>query len=149
MELHILLRNGFDYDLWANRQWIGALGGFKAYTTEAQHVLEHILTSQRIWLERCGVEVYDEAVDIRLDGLFETMARTWQARLEDVDGDEPITYTTMRGEIYTNTISQIAYHVLNHGTYHRGHLRGLAQADGFNDFPETDLVVFLRKRDRV
>src|SRR5687767_13787441 len=129
MELRILLRNGFDYDLWANRQWIRALGGFNTYTIEAQQVLEHILMAQRIWLERCGVVVFDEPVDVRLEELFETMARTWQARLEDVDGDEPITYTTTLGETYTQTIAQLAYHVLNHGTYHRGQLRGLAQAD--------------------
>jgi uncharacterized damage-inducible protein DinB len=149
MELRILLRNGFDYDLWANRVWIDALGGFNRYLDRAQETLEHILAAQQIWLDRCGATVFPEQENVRLQELFEITARAWQVMLEESDGDEPITYANSRGEVFTNTIAQIAYHVLNHGTYHRGQLRGLAEADGFDGFPETDLILFLRKRDRA
>lgn len=143
-----MLRNGFDYDLWANRQWISALGGFDKHLDRAQAVLEHMLAAQQIWLERCGTVVFPEQENVRLHDLFEITSQAWQVLLEESEGDEPITYTTSRGETYTNTLAQIAYHVLNHGTYHRGQLRGLADADGFEGFPETDLILFLRKRDR-
>lgn len=43
-------------------------------------------------------------------------------------------------------LSEVAHHVFNHGTYHRGHLRGLADAAGFEDFPETDLIRFYREK---
>ena len=148
MELRILLRNGFDYDLWANRAWLDAIGGFSGYLNRAQETLEHILTAQQIWLDRCGATMFPEQENVRLQDLFEITARAWQVMLEELQGDEPITYTTKSGEVYTNTIAQIAYHVLNHGTYHRGQLRGFAEADGFENFPETDLILFLRKRDR-
>ncbi len=43
-----------------------------------------------------------------------------------------------------NFVSEITEHVINHGTYHRGHLRGLAEAEGIS-FPDTDLIVYLRE----
>ena len=39
----------------------------------------------------------------------------------------------------------MAHHVLNHGTYHRGHLRGLAYAEGWDDFHDTDYSAWLRE----
>jgi uncharacterized damage-inducible protein DinB len=44
------------------------------------------------------------------------------------------------------TIGEIAHHVINHGTYHRGHLRGLCDAAEFTEFPDTDLIKFYRAK---
>jgi uncharacterized damage-inducible protein DinB len=46
-------------------------------------------------------------------------------------------------------VSDIAAHVVNHGTYHRGQLRERAEADGLDDFPETDLILFFRQIERT
>lgn len=145
MELRIALSNGFNYDLWANRQWLASLGGFDGQMLKAQGILEHILGAQRIWLGRCGMTVFTEEVNVRLDDLFQIATRAWQSLLEGSTGYELITYQNSLGEEYTNTLSQIGYHVLNHGTYHRGQLRGLAESVGFLDFPETDLILYLRE----
>lgn len=143
-----MLRNGFDYDLWANRRWITSLPLFKTHLSHAHEVLEHIHQAQIIWLERCGMPMLSEQENLRLEDLFATTTLTWQSMIDDMSGEEPITYRTFAGEQYTNSMAQIAYHVLNHGTYHRGHLRGLAQAEGIEGFPETDLILYLRKRDQ-
>src|SRR5687768_7973919 len=105
MEQRILLHKGFDYDLWANRQWLIALGLFKTHIVRAQEVMEHILAAQRIWLERCGFTMFPEAESVQLHDLVEVTARAWQALLDDATGDEEIAYTTMRGETYTNTVA--------------------------------------------
>ena len=49
MEERLLLRKGFDYDLWANRQWLDAIGLFGDDAIRAQDpaaaaaaMLEHI-----------------------------------------------------------------------------------------------------------
>lgn len=141
MELSVFLRRGFDYDLWANRQWIRALGGFKELE-RAQAVLEHILGTQRWWLAACGVEIVQVRVNIGLDVLFSETTDAWRSLVDSQDLDMPITAATRRGEA-TFTLAQVAMHVVNHGTYHRGQLRGLAQAEGLDRFPETDLIAFL------
>lgn len=145
MEIREALSEGFDYDLWSNRQWVAALGGFKSLL-RAQQLLEHILNSQRVWLERCRVEVFPPAENITLMELFAHYSGAWQMNVGDRPLDEPISYLNLAGESFVNTIEQIARHVINHGTYHRGQLRGLAEQDGFTGFPETDFIVFLRER---
>jgi uncharacterized damage-inducible protein DinB len=141
MELSQFLRRGFDYDLWANRQWIRALGGFQDMA-RAQRVVEHILGTQRWWLAACGVEIVQAQVDIGLEVLFAETTNAWKALVEAEDLDTEILVPLRRGDA-TFTLAQMAMHVVNHGTYHRGQLRGLAQAEGYEGYPETDLILFL------
>lgn len=135
----------FDYDRWANRQWLASLGGFKDME-RAYQVLEHMLQAQQIWLTRCGAVIGPQQRDMPLQELFDIMTRAWKELMETASADELITYRNLKGEEFTQPLAEIALHVINHGTYHRGQLRGLAEAQGFLNFPETDLILFLRER---
>ena len=146
MEFRESLIEGFDYDLWANRKWLFALESFDGQMFEASQVLEHILFAQRIWIERCGVQVLEPSENVPLDGLLELYCRAWQAQLMERPLQEPIAYENLAGVPFVNTLEQIARHVINHGTYHRGHLRGLAAKNPEQPFPETDLIGFFRER---
>ncbi len=148
MDLRDALLEGFEYDLWANRQWLRDLGGFDERMGEAQSILEHILSAQSVWLERSGVGVVQSGENVALGELFELHSRAWQAQVADRPLDERISYKTRSGDAYMNTMGQIARHVLNHGTYHRGQLRGLAQACAFEGFSETDFIRFLWEHGR-
>lgn len=145
MDLRHDLIERFDYDLWANRQWWTALGKFKDLA-RAQATLEHILTAQRIWLSRMGVEVSQASENLGIDDVAVFVNRAWKMVVTDSVLEQPITYRNLAGFEFTNTVGQIANHVINHGSYHRGQLRGQAQAEGLENFPETDLIVFYRER---
>lgn len=145
MELSKFIIRGLHYDRWANRQWINSMGGFKNLQ-RAQEILEHIYQAQQIWLDRFGVKVEMEKADMALTELFDMSIRAWIEVIETSDVDEVVEYQNSRGEEFAQPLSQIALHVINHGTYHRGQLRGLAEADGFYNFPETDLILFLREQ---
>lgn len=145
MDLRQDLIERFDYDLWANRQWWTALGKLKDLA-RAQATLEHILTAQRVWLSRMGVEVSQASENLGIDDVAVFVNRAWKMVITDSSLDQPITYRNLAGFEFTNTVGQIANHVVNHGTYHRGQLRGQAQAEGLESFPETDLIVFYRER---
>ena len=145
MDLRHDLIERFDYDLWANRQWWTALGKMKDLA-RAQATLEHILTAQRIWLSRMGVEVSQASENLGIDDVAVFVNRAWKMVVTDSVLEQPITYRNLAGFEFTNTVGQIANHVINHGSYHRGQLRGQAQAEGLENFPETDLIVFYRER---
>lgn len=145
MDLRHDLIERFDYDLWANRQWWTALGKMKDLA-RAQATLEHILTAQRIWLSRMGVEVSQASENLGIDDVAVFVNRAWKMVVTDSVLEQPITYRNLAGFEFTNTVGQIANHVINHGSYHRGQLRGQAQAEGLESFPETDLIVFYRER---
>lgn len=134
----------FDYDLWATRRWLLALPGLQDLG-RAHEILEHMLFAQKIWLERLGVEVPNHTGNIPIGAVFENLNRLWKHVVEEADLNTPIVYHNLRGEEFTSTVGDIAYHVINHGTYHRGHLRGLAETENNEGFPDTDLILYLRE----
>lgn len=149
MDLRNYLIEGFEYDLWANRIWLAVLPTISDTETREkfQHVLNHILGAQRNWLERCGGHNPELTYD--LDADFEATAKAWQAFLRTANLEEEIHYSTKAGDRCVNYLRQIVLHVMNHGTYHRGHLRGLAQAYGIEDFEDTDLVRYIRLKSKA
>jgi len=144
MDFVRFIRTAFDYDRWANRQWLSRLEGFKDMNRPYQ-ILEHILQAQQIWLTRAGATIGRPERDMPLQELFDITSEGWEQLMQQASPDEMITYTNSRGETYTEPLGQIALHVINHGTYHRGQLRGLAEAQGNENFPETDLILYLRE----
>lgn len=148
MDLREAIIEGLSYDLWANRKWVMALGGFEKHILEAQEALEHILLAQKVWLERCRVQVWEPEENVALDELFALYCEAWQAQIADRPLDEKIFYHNNAGQPYENTLGQIARHVIHHGAYHRGHLRGLASSDGFDGFPDTDFILYLREHEK-
>jgi len=144
MEWNRFISQAFDYDQWANSQWLDRLDGFKNLDRAFQ-VLEHILDAQLIWLVRCGAIVRPQSGDLPLKQLFDDSVGGWQTMVRSTDFDEPITYRNFQGVEFTQPFGEIALHVVNHGTYHRGQLRGFAEADGYVGFPETDLIFYLRE----
>jgi len=133
------LREGFRYDIWANRLWLECLKG-KGEPEPHMSIFQHILAAQAVWLERCEghspTQMPEPAASLEE---LERLNQSWLALL-DGDPDARIHYRRVNGDAHSLTLSQIARHVINHGTYHRGELRGLLRATGDEDFPETDLA---------
>jgi uncharacterized damage-inducible protein DinB len=145
MEWNHFVARAFEYDRWANHQWLDSLQGFKKLERPLQ-VLEHILDAQLTWLVRCGAVVGPQRVDMPLKELFDYSVDGWLQLVDSSEFEDPITYRNSRGEEFTQPFGHIALHVVNHGTYHRGQLRGLAESNGYKDFPDTDLIFFLREQ---
>lgn len=135
-----LLRKGFEYDIWATMRWYSAVRLMKSQEN-ASPVLQHILTAQRTWLERCGAPIQD-IPRAATRAAFEAAHQAWMTLLNTTPLDKKIAYTDSRSRAHERELGEIAWHVLNHGTFHRGHLRGLAQAEGFEEFSDTDITLY-------
>ncbi len=138
------LRLGFEYDLWANIRWLNALSKFPN-PERPQEILGHILFAHEIWLNRCFLEKAVLSHDLTPRSFSDAIA-LWIAALDTADTFQEIAYTTRLGEPFVNTFGEICQHVINHGSYHRGQLRGLAEMFRIESFPETDYILFLRER---
>lgn len=126
------------YDLKANQAWLETLDGWN--DPAANQVLDHIAQAQRTWMSRVDPEMLP-AEEKTLDAELKAMHDAWLRLLDDWDLDMRIEYANQAGEVYSEPLWEILAHVINHGTYHRGHLRGMA---GERPFPETDLIRFFR-----
>jgi len=134
----------FEYERWANRKWDSAaevLGG------EAEKVREHVLRAQEIWYSRCLSEADLAPRTGSLCDSLAAMAQHWQELIRTSDPTAYVSYQNSAGEKFVNLLEDIARHVVNHGTYHRGQLREMA-AQNKVDFPETDFILWRRSADQ-
>jgi uncharacterized damage-inducible protein DinB len=140
----------FRYDLWANRQWLETLLKFPE-PKRPDEVMTHLLFAQWLWLERLNgffdlglaLPAKPEAPSVTL---AEELNSLWLGILDRVPADKVLSYTNMAGERMELPFAAVATHVANHGTYHRGHLRGLAEAQMVGDFPDTDFSIWAREQ---
>lgn len=141
MKNHLI--EGFEYDLWANLLWLETVPKLP-FAEHALEVLHHVARAQQIWAERSyGSGELPVLTDDIKQNLHSTFA-AWKELLSICDPNAYVAYER-EGVIHHQMIVDIARHVINHGTYHRGHLRGLCDAAGITDFPETDYIRYIRE----
>ncbi|MGV3616908.1 MAG: DinB family protein [Fimbriimonas sp.] len=129
---------GFDYDRWANEAWFTCLEA-KGWSEPDRSIFEHILAAQEIWLMRVGGTSPAEMPKPELSlATMDRLHHGWRNALKNAQGDPLITFRRTTGEAIQTRLGDIARHVVNHGTYHRGELRGLCRGRGDEDLPETD-----------
>lgn len=126
-------------DLWAATRWEEALAGCP-FSTRAREVLDHHAAASRRWQERVsgwlGLPAPSGA-----PGLDETAA-WWQEAAASHPLDQRFTWVRRNGSERESTLADVLTHLPLHGWYHRGQLRGLAQAAKWDGFPETDVPGF-------
>ncbi len=133
---------GFDYDLWANSQWWNCLVG-KGFTGPDAQIFAHVFAAQEVWLRRIHGESLSAMPEVEPSaGEMERLHSGWIGILDSTTENRIIDYRRTTGEEQSLQLGDILRHVLNHGTYHRGELRGLCRARGDDDFPETDYARF-------
>lgn len=134
------LRRGMEYDLWANQQWLECLTRTNADDGDL-NIFRHILAAQKAWALRChGINPTEfPTVELTNDALIE-LNKMWLDIIDGRDIEEVIPYKRYNGDPNEMTMSFMIQHVINHGTYHRGELRGLRRARGDEDFPDTDIA---------
>jgi uncharacterized damage-inducible protein DinB len=131
------LLESFDYDLWANQLWIEP-----AEAASLNPIFDHLIFSQEIWLTRCQGKPFEKSAEdykIRMP----IANAGWKELLSSDSENRVIEYKNFFGDPAQATLVNIALHVLNHGTYHRGEMRARCELQGL-PFPETDRIRFLQ-----
>ena len=146
------IRNLFSYDAWANREVLGSLQALEAPPARSVNLLAHIVSAERVWLERllaqkqtlpvwptftleqCKLEVE------QLPGLW----KGYLTSLGETGLSGAITYQNTKGEAFTSQKQDILLHVIMHSAYHRGQIAADMRAAGFTP-PYTDFIHAVRK----
>jgi len=134
---------GFRFDIWANRLWLECIER-KGLGEPDRALLGHILSAQKVWVKRVQGESMGQmpVVDLTEEAMAD-IHRQWIEVLQTAGDDRVIDYHRTTGEALSSKLSDIAAHVINHGTYHRGELRGLCRVRSDEDFPETDRLRYV------
>ncbi len=146
MNLADYLRRQFAYDEWANREVLAALRASGNASQRSFQLMAHLLSAERIWLERLKQQPQSSPVWPKL-GLEECeaqaaeMAGLWREYLDLItagDVNQSVSYKNSKGEEWSSTIVDILAHVVTHSAYHRGqiasHMRESGQTPAYTDF---------------
>src|SRR5262245_58730791 len=134
-----------EYTAWATNRLLKAVGSipadqllhdFKTGDHTIVGTLAHIFGADRIWLDRVmgrrrGAFLEDRERDLKaLCDEWPKLHSAWREWLAGYreDLNLPIEYTSMQGDLYRSTASEIILHVVNHGTHHRGQVSGFLRA---------------------
>lgn len=114
----------------------------------------HIWDAQHIWVTRMkGSNIskwpsasFKGSKDDSLNGLIESSSELSTFLLSKTKPFLATTYPykNMKGEPFESTYEDTLFHVVNHGTYHRGQIVTMLREAGITQLPSTDLIHYLR-----
>jgi uncharacterized damage-inducible protein DinB len=138
MELPEHLRRQFAYDEWANREVLAGLKASARPSVRPRQLLAHILSAERLWLER--IKSQPQSLPVWPDFTFDQceeqivdVARAYRdslGQLSTAGLAGTVVYKNSKGEPWTSTVEDILTHVLLHSAYHRGQIASQVRAGG-------------------
>jgi uncharacterized damage-inducible protein DinB len=130
------------YDVWANRETLGALHQAEP-PARSLRWMAHIIGAELLWLARMKGRGSELPVWPDLS-VKECEARLPQisSELMDIPGreslDRVVGYTNSKGEPWSSTVEDILTHLVIHSAYHRGQiasdLRNAGQEPAYTDY---------------
>jgi uncharacterized damage-inducible protein DinB len=138
MAMIAYLQRLFAYDDWANREVLASLRGLKDPPARSIKILAHILSAERLWLERLRLQkqpypVWPEFNLEHCELEIANLQSFWQDYLKLIGEDglsRTLTYKNTKGENWTNAKQDILMHVIMHSAYHRGQIAADMRAAG-------------------
>jgi len=153
MDMLAHLRRLFAYDHWANREVLSGLKAAGSLPARPVQLLSHILSAERLWLERierrqATYPVWPEFSIVKCEAEVIDLPRLWQKYLGGIQAaqlSQEVNYTNSKGESWTNSVSDILTHVIMHSAYHRGQIATDMRAAGYTP-AYTDFIHGVRQR---
>ena len=142
----------FRYDDWANREVVNALQGLSTPPPRSLKILAHIVSAERLWLERLRLEkqTYPVWPDFTIEQCrqeVEQLLRLWTAYLSSLpekDLERAVSYKNTKGETWRSQSLDILQHVVLHSAYHRGQIATDMRAAGCSP-AYTDFIHAVRQ----
>ena len=148
----------FRYNDWATGQLIGALEKARADVRESEalphacHLLSHLVRAQEVWLGRiqgtdaAALPIWEET-DVQTSAERSAAStKAWLDFLSDLTANDfatDVRYQNSKGQSFTNTLREVAAHVINHSTHHRAQIALLLRQAGLTP-PPTDYIFYAR-----
>ena len=146
----------FAYDDWANRECLAAMRAANSVSADAVRRMAHILSAQKLWLERVlkqpqSMQVWPDLTIEDCVALADEMSLAWRNYLTRVANqfapgslDDQVEYRNSKGEPWRSRVEDILTHVVFHSAYHRGQIALQMRASGMEP-AYTDFIHAVRQ----
>lgn len=150
METTDFFEDAFEYTYHFNQKLIQLFENEKGAIPEKSiQLLNHLINAQQIWNERILNKKPSLAVwEIRsLQILKNSNQRNYNQSLDilkTIDLSRKIEYKNSTGNIFSNSVQEILFHIINHATYHRAQIATDLKTNGIAPI-NTDYIFYKRK----
>lgn len=160
-----ILQQYATYNIWANQKLAELIQTLpleilnmtlpSSYTT-IHATLLHMYDAESIWWQRMKLQEVitvpsnafkGTTTDVSTSLLHQNkLWETWVGNASLAALEHVFMYQNSRKEQFKQPIYQMIIHVFNHGTYHRGQLVNMLRQAGIEKIPQTDFIVWSRKK---
>ena len=147
------LQRLFAYDIWANQEVLRSLQSASPVPPAALKRFSHVLSAERLWLERLTgqkqtLPVWPELSLRQIEAQANETVELWKDYLQRLGEDDlsgRCQYRNTKGEPWSNRTEDILLHVVMHSAYHRGQIASDMRAAGFTP-AMTDFIHAVRQQ---
>jgi uncharacterized damage-inducible protein DinB len=142
----------FKYNDWANNLVLDTLSKNTFRDPEIFKIFSHVINAQFIWMSRISgnKSIHKPVWSLHtledLKKYSKEISARWLEYLSKLDEKElqrSISYSNSEGQAFSNTVSDMLPHIVNHASYHRGQVNKLIRREGF-PVHNTDYITYRR-----
>jgi uncharacterized damage-inducible protein DinB len=153
------------YNVWASQKLLEIINSLPEEKQKAElpssfkslySTVLHIWDAESIWWQRMKMQERVISPSENFNGNMQDLAngllsqsiqwKDWVDHASDMALEHVFQYYNTRREMFKQPVWQMILHVFNHGTYHRGQLINMLHQLGVEKLPQTDFIVWSRKK---
>ncbi|MCI4667962.1 MAG: damage-inducible protein DinB [Bacteroidia bacterium] len=135
----------FKYFHQSNKDYIEAIAARQDLPERARVLMSHILNAQAIWIDRImeeekpRFEVWEMHADHLLLAIQNSLIEATSYVMQEFELGQEVTYVNSKGKKFKNSVRDILFHIINHGTHHRAQIAVLFSRSGLKA-PVNDYI---------
>ena len=147
--MKLYLYNLYEYNYWADKAILKVFIDHQIQlNTRVLGLFSHVVNAQVIWYSRIlkkaiALSAWKEHSLNDLISLIEDNSKHIKFIIDNYNLEEKIEYKTSLGVEYVNSIEEILFHLINHGTHHKGQINTELKSLGIIP-PSIDYIAYKR-----
>ena len=139
----------FDYNFQCNKKLIHSCTELKTVPEEVIRLFSHLLNAHHIWnsrmLRTAPVHEVWQLHDIQYWGElhYENQRNSFEIITNTDNFGKRIDYESSEGKLYSNSLQDILFHIINHSTHHRAQISSLFRSNKLEPIP-MDYIIYKR-----
>jgi len=139
----------FDYNFYCNKKLIELCSATEDIPEKSMELFSHLLNAHQIWNSRIlgeinKIDVWQiHPVVVWGDIHYENQRSSFDITSNADDFEKRIDYENSEGRLFTNTLQDILFHIINHSTHHRAQIMMNLRQNNIEPLP-LDYVFYKR-----
>lgn len=147
--MNVFLNQLLDYNFYCNKEIINAFMVLETVPERSRQLFNHLLNAHHIWNCRilakpADYDIWQEhPIEQWEDIHYENQRNTFEIITNEEDFENRIDYENSEGRLFTNTVQDIIFHIINHSTHHRAQILANLRANNIEPKP-LDYIFYKR-----